>query len=115
MAKTFGRETLMGQNVEKGVAARVLEYANELLFAAYDCNQVPASAGPNDTKWYVPNLDPATGQPIVKSCPGGGPGSCKCEDSPDCVSLVRYTSVPAFFRQVMAAYAQGDPSMRGIY
>ena len=114
IAKTFGREDIFGENVEKGVAARVMEYANELLYAAYDCDQVPAAAGPNDTKWYIPKLD-SKGQPIVKDCPDGAPGSCTCSDSPSCVTLMRYTSVPAFFRQVMNAYAQGDPGMRGIY
>ena len=42
IAKTFGKETIMGKTVQKGIAARVLEYANELTSKGYLVDEVNA-------------------------------------------------------------------------
>ncbi|MGZ3418499.1 MAG: hypothetical protein ACXVEE_11575 [Polyangiales bacterium] len=40
-SRTFGTETLAGKVVEKGIGARMLQHANELLAAAYDVELEP--------------------------------------------------------------------------
>ncbi|MFO0666556.1 MAG: hypothetical protein U0174_21555 [Polyangiaceae bacterium] len=40
-SRTFGTETLFGKVVDKGIGARMIQHANELLVAAYDVDTVP--------------------------------------------------------------------------
>src|SRR6476620_2135549 len=40
-SRTFGTETLAGKVVEKGIGARMMKHANELLSAAYDVELEP--------------------------------------------------------------------------
>lgn len=79
VANTFGTEEIFGKTVQKGVAARMLEYANELLLRAYEVTPIcydPVTdvadtcanmALPDtDALWYEPIIDPTTGTPAVK-------------------------------------------------
>ena len=121
IAKTFGTEVIFGKPVQKGIGARMLEWANFLLKNAY----VTTTVTQNGVDWYIPVLDPATGQPIVKydSSIGGTPGTCNagdnsgctCTSNRSCTQLARYTQLPAFLRQALTAYGLADPSMKGIY
>jgi hypothetical protein len=70
IAKTSGRETLFPgthweKEVQKGIAARVLEWANELLNQAYETNEVDID---DDGKvdWYEPIYSQKTGLAMVK-------------------------------------------------
>ena len=131
VARTYGTEEIFGKTVQKGIAARMLEWANELLAKAYEVTEVTE----NGVTWYVPVLN-ADGQPIVKwdptvwgcdpasgSCSAAGtPGcnaddnsACTCAGNLSCMSLKRYVEVPFFMRQALAAYRLADPSMKGIY
>src|SRR5262249_12811644 len=64
VAKTFGKEEIFGETVQKGVAARVVEWANQLLFKAYKTEPGPDKDGDGNPDWYLPVLD-STGQPTV--------------------------------------------------
>lgn len=134
VAKTYGKETVFGKNIQKGVAARVLEYANELLASAYETDPGPDIDGDGNPDWHIPRLD-RFGEAIVRYDPNVGlitPGglinmngrlgcdarsseSCTCEESRACVELSRYVAVPAFFRQALSAYGLADPSMKGLF
>ncbi len=92
------------KTVQRGIGARVLEYANELLQAAYVTTPVTS----NGATWYVPTLDAVTGQPMLAS--GGS-----CESSAACLKLQDYVSVPDFMRQALRDFGMADPSMKGIY
>src|SRR5690606_32241878 len=63
VAKSYGRETYLGRTVQAGIAARVLEYANDLLSKAYEVTPID-NDGDSVTDWYewVPGPD---GQPVV--------------------------------------------------
>ena len=60
-ARSFGKETIFGKSVQRGIGARILEYANELLDKAYVTTKV--TNGPNT--WYVPVIA-SNGRPLVK-------------------------------------------------
>ncbi len=64
LATTFGTETIQGRAVERGVASRVLQHANELLAAAYKVQLDPAT--------QEPVLD-ANGEPTLERDGGGAP------------------------------------------
>jgi hypothetical protein len=124
VAKRFGQETLFGKTVERGIAARVLQYANDLLVQAYEVDEVDSD---NDGKvdWYMPKLD-KSGMPRVKfdatmsqtpvaTCSAQDNSGCTCAANRSCVKLSRYVEMPFFFRQALSAYGLADPSMKGIY
>ncbi|MCB9588564.1 MAG: zinc-dependent metalloprotease [Polyangiaceae bacterium] len=114
IARTYGSETFCFgkttsgspacKTVQRGIGARILEYANELLNAAYQTTEVDH----NGVTWYVPVMDSVTGQPLLKS-------GTSCESSAACLKLVDFVSVPDFMRQAMHDFGMADPSMKGIY
>lgn len=133
IAKRFGSEVLFKgskyeKTVEKGVSARVLQYANELLRDAYDVNTIDYNNDGN-ADWYVAKTNPDTGEPIVKfdptitnpglpsnpDCTAVNNSGCTCTANRACVKLSRYVELPYFIRQALAAYGLADPSMKGIY
>jgi hypothetical protein len=135
IAKTYGTETIFGQTVQRGIAARVLEYANDLLAAAYVTDPGPDLDGDGTPDWHLPRYSTTTGQPLVRWDPtvdqidsegriqtNGIPGCnrsennlCTCTANRACVSLTHYLSVPSFLREAIAAYRLGDPDPRGVY
>jgi hypothetical protein len=123
IAKTFGTEVIFGKTVQKGIAARMVEWANILLNKAYMTTTVTQ----NGVTWYVPVIDATSGKPLVKYDPSlaGGPDTvscdsttnvgCTCSSNRACVQLTRYVELPFFLRQALTAYGLADPSMKGIY
>ncbi len=65
VARTFGVETLFGETVQRGIAARVFEQANQLMSEAYQGQWLTAPNGV--TKWFLADIDPATGEPVIIS------------------------------------------------
>lgn len=71
VARTYGTEEICFEStpqvptgcktVQRGIGARILEYANELMSKAYITTPVTV----NGTTWYEPIMHPVTGQPIV--------------------------------------------------
>lgn len=127
VAKTFGKETVFGKRVQKGIAARVLEYANELLADAYRTTPGPDLDGDGAPDWHEPELG-ADGGPVVRydptvyadeatraTCNAEDESGCTCDLNVACMTLQRYLEVPFFLRQAMDAYDLADPSMRGVY
>ncbi|AUX34844.1 hypothetical protein SOCE836_070230 [Sorangium cellulosum] len=144
VAKAYGTETVFGKVVQKGIGARVLEYANELLAKAYVTEPGPDLDGDGKADWHKVKLSPESGQPIVRWDPtvaaiapdgevlrDGVPGCeadsdaddddfsdfyrCTCSSNRACVALEAYVSVPVFIRQALAAFKLGDPTMRGLH
>lgn len=133
IAKTFGKETVLGKTVQKGIAARVLEYGNGLVARAYVTDPGPDRDADGQPDWVVPRL--TTGQPTVRWDPsirtiteGGGINpngrqgcnrlsslDCRCEENRACVELSRYLAVPAFFRTALRDLGLADASMKGLY
>ncbi len=135
VAKTYGKETIFGKTVQKGISARVLEYANELLALAYETTDGPDLDGDGNPDWYEPVYSATTGEPLIKYddtidnvnefgslVPGGLPGcdendnyDCTCNHNRACMELSRYVSIPAFMREALSAFQFGTPDQRGIY
>jgi hypothetical protein len=150
-AKTFGTECLFGDPddscaggrvVQKGIAARVLEYANELTQKAYELDEAgyPETeahpAGVNEFGRAMVAHHPS-GQAIVKSDPAvrkitglgmlQGVPACDQNVDPACTPLTvdqnhfafeleSYRSVAEFMWQAGAVYGLfGPPSERGTY
>jgi hypothetical protein len=133
VARTEGTEVIFGKKVQMGIAARVLEYANELLLSAYEVTDGPDLNADGTPDWYMPVYS-ADGAPIIKWDPSiqainalgipsrGAPGcnstenfACTCADNRACIALESYAQIPFFLREAIDAYGLGRPSMRGIY
>lgn len=133
VARTQGKETIFGKSVQKGIAARMLEWANQLLTKAYVTTDGPDLDGDGSPDWYVPTyvggkaivkFDPSI-QTIINSqgqvqtgrpgCNGTDNSQCTCTSNRYCVELQKYEEVPFFMRQAMRDYGLADPSMKGLY
>jgi hypothetical protein len=136
VARRFGTEEFCFEEcrtVEKGIAARVLEYANQLLVDAYETVEVDADEdGVTDWVEAVFNED---GVPIVKwdsniaainpsggvmptgipGCNVGDNSECTCSANRACMELQDYISVPYYLREAVSAYGLGLPSTKGIW
>lgn len=134
VARTYGRETIFGRTVQKGIAARVLEYANSLVAQAYETEDGPDLDGDGEADWYEPVFSPDTGEPVVLWDPGlaGTDGEweypdgmegcdtydnylCTCSSNRACITLQQYLTVPFFLRQTMDEYGMLDPEPDGIW
>jgi hypothetical protein len=134
VAKTEGKEEIFGRTVQKGIAARVLEWANTLLEQAYEVEPGPDLDDDGEPEWWIPVLG-ADGAPIVKYdssisaiLPNGGISSrgregcnaqdnsqCTCQSNRACMALKQYVQVPYFIRQTMDAYQLEGFRPRGLY
>jgi len=105
VARGYGSEEICFEScktVQRGIGARILEYANELLLQAYQTTPVTQ----NGVTWYVPDIDAATGTPIELT------GSVALEAR---VQLDDYSSVPDFMRMALRDLKMYDDSIKGIY
>ena len=133
IAKTFGRETIFAKSVQKGIAARMLEYANDLVKAAYEVDDGPDLDGNGTPDWYLPratagkvnikydatiraiNPDGSFAPAGVTGCNPTDNSACKCEANRACMELRKYSELPFFMRQAMRDYGLASPTMKGIY
>ena len=123
VARRYGTEVMFGKTVEKGIAARVLQYTNELMEQAYQ-----GAWDANGVTW-IPDIDPTTGAAIVKydssmqnqgppvttNCNAGDNSGCVCEDNRACIALQNYATVPYYLWEVANAVYFGNPDQKGIY
>jgi len=110
LAKQFGQEVIFGKTVEKGVSARVLQYANELLNKAYVTTPVYASDGETvigyqaqkDTDGeYIVRFDSTLSTVTPEGYYGSVEGctsetdnlGCTCEMNRSCMELQNYISM----------------------
>jgi len=137
VAHTEGMETIFGKRVQKGIAARILQYANELMSRAYNVDDGPDLDGDGVPDWYLP-IYKDDGTPSVKydaevgllevdeesggwmsvgdpNCTETDSSGCTCQHNRACLKLNAYLSVPFFLRQAMHAYGLTDPEPRGIF
>jgi len=129
VARSYGKEEIFGQVVEKGIAGRVLEYANSILKDAYVTKDGPDANGDDVPDWYLPVVNPVNGQALVKfdptvksltgepvvGCDATDNSKCTCEHSKACVKLKQYVEVPFFLREAVHAYGLGLPKKKGVY
>ena len=124
VARRYGTEEIFGKVVEKGVAARMLQWANELMERAY------VGAWDTNGVTYIPEYNPTTGAPIVKFDPTMGSQGppvnfdkcnsttnegCTCEDNDACITLQKYASVPYYLWETSMMMYYGDPDKKGVF
>ena len=123
VARTYGKEEIFGRTVQRGIAARVLEYANALIKASHDVVDGPDLDGDDEPDWYRPKYG-SSGLPLVKysktvqptdTCNEETNEGCTCSANLKCVELRDYAEVPFFIRQTLDAYRLGTPQQRGVY
>jgi hypothetical protein len=115
VAQTFGTETLFGKTVQKGIAARVLEYANQLLVQGVQTEPVLRNGR---IVGYKPKLDTngnvvwlQGGQPLD----GDGNAIKSCDNSRECLKMKNYASVPRFLQQVSSWVGVSFGGLKGVY
>ncbi len=116
VAKTFGTEVLYGKTVQKGVAARVLEYANELLQAAVVT--APITIGPDARViGYKPVLDAKGNVQYRSGNTNGKLFVATCEESKACVKMKNYVAVPKLMREAMSVFGwtRNADNLKGVY
>ena len=130
VARYFGKEQIFGKTVQKGIGARVLEYANGLLADAYDTTPGADIDGDGTPDWFIAKTDAKSGLPIVKfdskvsyngapptpNCSATDNTGCTCSDNLSCVKLQDYMTIPFFLRQAVDAYGLDlTPHSKGLY
>ncbi|MCA9623759.1 MAG: hypothetical protein KC731_32275, partial [Myxococcales bacterium] len=99
VARTYGTEEICFETcktVQRGIGARILEYANQLLAQGY-ANTPVVTPG---ATWYEPTY--SNGAPVVTNA-----GAAE--------HLADFISVPNFMRHAMRDFHMASPSQKGIY
>jgi hypothetical protein len=115
VARTYGTETLFGKTVQKGIGARILEYANSLLVKGVVTEPVVRNG---NTVGYKAKLD-ANGKVQYKNAAGAvlAAPNDSCDHSKDCLKMQNYTAVPKLMNEALSAFGWsrhvGD--LKGIY
>jgi hypothetical protein len=109
VAETFGTETLYGKVVQKGIAARVLQYANEILAKGVVTTPVVGQTA----TWNVPKAD-ANGDFQYTDPKGAIVPSC--DNSLYCTKAKNYTAMPKLLREAQAwlGFTRGL-DLKGVY
>lgn len=126
IARRYGTEEIFGQTVEKGIGARVLEWANYLLSNAYETETVSGQP------WVTPKLN-SDGLPVVMFDPDMTPiqidangryiqnptpkadcnadtnVGCKCEDNRWCMQLERYEPLMNYMHYLLEKFGWRGP------
>ncbi len=131
-AKKFGTEDLFGKTVEKGISARVVEYANSLMMEAYETVLVDLDGDGDDDAYqavfnsnnapivlYDPSMEDIYGQPIEgMNCDATDNSGCTCEMNAACMELDNYIPMLDWLVR-WSGHADFDTddwdSMTGIY
>jgi hypothetical protein len=133
IAKTFGKETIFGKTVQRGIAARMLEWANELLSKAYVVTPVDDN-GDGEPDWYEPvydqdgeaqvafdsqmlwlNEDGTGFGPPPADCNSTDNSGCTCGDNRSCTKLQRYMTTIQLLWQNIEHFSYVYPELKGIY
>ncbi|HET9930414.1 MAG TPA: hypothetical protein VFQ35_07000, partial [Polyangiaceae bacterium] len=106
VARSYGKETIEGRIVDRGIGAHVLEWANTLAAAAYKVESTAPSGEHTYAKYTAndtcpPGLPQCVGQPIR-------------QDARYAAKLAGYKSVIEFARSLADSMGFGDPYWRGV-
>jgi hypothetical protein len=105
-AHSYGTETIDGKTVQRGIAARVIEWMNVLTAQAYAVDTT-AATGEQTVKRYADNtacpvgVDTCMGQPVQLS-------------QQFALRVTNYKTILDYMRQVSAQFDFGNPTTRGV-
>lgn len=108
VAHRYGKEQIDGRSVERGIAARVISWMNELTKQAYEI----AAEDPDTGELSVERYADDSACPVEKVQCAGQPIERGREYT---LRTKNYKSVLDFMRQVTATYGFHDPAWRGLY
>lgn len=102
IAKRYGEETLLGKKYDKGIAAKMVQWANILTGQAYELDPTT----PYDPVTGAANvvLD-SSGQPIIK-------GATICDDNKKCRELRDYRGLLDYTRDAAATLGFPEPALQ---
>ncbi len=105
VAKTFGTEVIFGKTVQRGIASRVLEYANELLQDAFVTTPITRNGA---IVGYLPKMGEGN-LPVQKV-------GTTCDESIECTRLEGYESMPAIMREALSSFGfMPLNGLKGVY
>ena len=133
VARTYGTEEIFGKTVQRGIAARILEYANELLVKAYETTEVDYDED-GEADWYLvvrdeqghPKVlfdatmttplpfDIGLSEHVTPGCTAEDNSGCTCVANRYCSELEQYIQVPFYLRQALDAYGLADPELSSL-
>ncbi|MBK7581429.1 MAG: hypothetical protein IPI67_14605 [Myxococcales bacterium] len=102
LAKRYGDETLLGKKYDKGIAAKMVQWANTLTAEAYELDATTP-------------FDPDTGAANIKLDSEGKPiykGATICDDNKKCVELRLYRGLMDFARDTAATLGFPEPALQ---
>jgi len=108
IAHRYGTEELAGKTVQRGIAARVIEWMNVLTAQAYEITATNPLTGELTVARYADD----SACPEGKTFCAGQPVEISREYS---LRATNYKSVLDFMRQVTATFGFYDPAWRGLY
>jgi hypothetical protein len=110
VAKTFGTETLFGKVVQKGIGARVLEYANSLLVKGVVTEPIVNKSGV--TIGHRAVLD-AGGKVQYRN---GAAAAATCQNSKECTKMQNYASIPKLMSEASRWFGSTHlTGLKGVY
>lgn len=100
IARRYGDETLLGKTYDQGIAAKMIQWANQLTAQAYETDAIDPV-----TREATVRLD-ASGNPVLKG------NFATCSDSRACDELRKYRGLLDFMRDTAARLGFPEPALQ---
>jgi len=110
IAKRYGSEQIFGKTWDKGIAAKMIQWANELAAKSYEIDPT-APVPPSGQLQYAVGPD---GKPIVKSdgiVDPTNPAAVRCDENRYCLQLRKYRFLLDFTRETAAKLGFPEPGL----
>jgi len=107
VARSYGKETIEGRVIDRGIGAHILEWANVLAASAYRVE----STAPTGEHTYAKYTATDTCPPGLSSCVGQSVRT----NAGFAARLVAYKSVIEYARQLTGDFGFYDPNWRGVF
>lgn len=109
LAKRYGDETIFGKTYDRGIAAKMIQWANYLTSKAY----VLDTETPFDPVTGMANVQrDASGMPIVAKDPNIQTAVASCDDNTWCTQLRSYRGLLDFTRNTAARLGFPEPALQ---
>ena len=108
IAHSYGTEVIDGKTVQRGIAARVLEWMNALTAQGYAVDTTDPVTGEQTVKRYADNTACPTG---VETCVG----QAVVKSTPFSLRVTNYKSVIDYLHLAASQFGFYGPNWRGVY
>jgi hypothetical protein len=111
LAKRYGDETIFGKTYDRGIAAKMIQWANHLTSKAY---RLDADVPFDPVTGMANVLYDEDGQPIVANDPAIPTAAPTCNDNTFCVQLRKYRGLLDYTRSTAAHLGFPEPGLQII-